>query len=109
METYQPIFDAVRSKISNGDIGAAVEAAMSNANISHYFSMAMNTMQYAAAEHQRPSAVFRPKLSIDGNQWCALYGDNLQDGVAGFGDSPSDAMFDFDRAWFSKLEAHDGK
>lgn len=53
----------------------------------------------------RPSVLFRPHLSIDGNQWCALYGDNLQDGVAGFGDSPEAAMRDFDQAWGKKLEA----
>lgn len=44
----------------------------------------------------RPSVLYRPKLSIDGNQWCALYGDNLQDGIAGFGDTPADAMRRFD-------------
>lgn len=53
----------------------------------------------------RPSVLFRPHLSIDGNQWCALYGDNLQDGVAGFGDSPEAAMRDFDQAWSKKLGA----
>jgi len=39
--------------------------------------------------------VLQPKLSIDGNMWCALYGDNLQDGVAGFGKSPEAALYDF--------------
>lgn len=47
----------------------------------------------------RPSYIYRPSLSIDGNKWCALYGENLQDGVAGFGDSPEEAYRDFDRAW----------
>ena len=60
-------------------------------------------IQQAAGCYERPSAVFRPRLSIDGNQWCALYGDNLQDGVAGFGDSPADAMWYFDRNWCAKL------
>ena len=46
----------------------------------------------------------RPTLSIDGNQWCALYGDNLQDGVAGFGDSPDAAMREFDKAWHQNLK-----
>ncbi len=27
------------------------------------------------------------KLSKDGNQWCFLCGENLQEGVAGFGDT----------------------
>ena len=67
--------------------------------------MAGAAIQEAAGMYQRPSAVFRPSLSVDGNQWCALYGANLQDGVAGFGDSPADAMWDFDRNWSAKLPA----
>ena len=35
----------------------------------------------------------------DGDQWCALYGENLQEGVAGFGRTPAEAMADFDQAW----------
>ena len=50
-------------------------------------------------------SMLNPKVSIDGNQWCVLYGENLQDGVAGFGDSPLLAMFDFNKAWHKKLEA----
>ena len=69
----------------------------------HWCEMAKEAVREAAAEHARPSAVFRPRLTIDGNQWCALYGDNLQDGVAGFGDSPEDAMWRFDQAWRTKL------
>jgi hypothetical protein len=49
--------------------------------------------------------MLKPRLSIDGNQWCALYGDNLQDGVAGFGDSPDKAYWDFDKNWVAALEA----
>jgi hypothetical protein len=55
-------------------------------------------------EWQRPSVLYRPTLTIDGNQWCALYGLNLQDGVAGFGDSPAHACRNFDAAWLKKLE-----
>ena len=51
-----------------------------------------------------PHALYRPKIFLDGNKWCALYGENLQDGVAGFGDSPADAMADFDANWFKKLK-----
>lgn len=49
------------------------------------------------------STLYRPRLSIDGNQWCALHGENLQDGVARFGDSPELAYWDFDKAWCAKL------
>lgn len=52
-------------------------------------------------EHIRPSVLMRPSLTLDGNQWCCLYGDNLQDGVAGFGDTPAQATEAFDAAWVS--------
>lgn len=53
---------------------------------------------------QAPSVLYRPRIFIDGDKWCALYGDNLQDGVAGFGDSPAEAMYDFDQNWTKKLK-----
>jgi hypothetical protein len=31
-------------------------------------------------------------VSLDGNQWCALLGGNLQEGIAGFGDTPAEAL-----------------
>jgi hypothetical protein len=57
----------------------------------------------AAREMRRPSTLYRPELSIDGDQWMALYGDNIQEGVAGFGDSPEEVYRDFDRVWYEKL------
>ena len=45
----------------------------------------------------RPHVLFRPHVFPDGDKWCALYGDNLQDGVAGFGDTPHKACLDFDK------------
>lgn len=70
--------------------------------ICHAANMAGETWQQAAYDFTRPSVLFRPSLSIDGTKWCALYGDNLQDGVAGFGDSPDLAMRDFDKQWSAK-------
>lgn len=51
-----------------------------------------------------PSAVYRPAIYIDGNKWCALYGADLMAGVAGFGDSPAEAMAEFDKAWVTTLQ-----
>lgn len=62
--------------------------------------------QEACATYEKmgnPSVLYRPHLSIDGDQWCALYGENLQDGVAGFGSSPYEAMLNFDENWYRKL------
>jgi len=47
--------------------------------------------------------IFGAKLSIDGNQYCWLHGDNLQDGVAGFGKSPYLAALDFNRNFHKEL------
>lgn len=72
--------------------------------ICHAAQMAGQTWQEAAYDHARPCVLFRPAISVDGNQWCALYGANLQDGVAGFGDSPELAMRDFDKNWNARLQ-----
>ena len=36
---------------------------------------------------------------MDGNQWCALFGENPMEGVAGFGDTPAAAFKNFDENW----------
>lgn len=73
-------------------------------------SLAMNAIVYAAeawkyAAHSAEQtavdqrtwfAILRPRLFPDGDQWCALYGENLQDGVAAFGDTPAKAAVQFD-------------
>lgn len=44
-------------------------------------------------------AMLRPKVYKDGNKWCVLYGENTQDGVAGFGDTPHEAVIDWEANW----------
>lgn len=44
-------------------------------------------------------SILKPYLSKDGNQWCVLYGENLQEGIAGFGDSPFLAIIDFNKSF----------
>lgn len=44
-------------------------------------------------------AQLKPSVFQDGNQWCVLYGQNLQDGIVGFGDTPYRAMLDWNAAW----------
>lgn len=40
-------------------------------------------------------AAFKPKIYKDGNKWCCLYGENIQEGVAGFGVNPMNAVYNF--------------
>ncbi len=61
-----------------------------------------NRMLDAINEHERPSAVYRPTLMADGTKWCAIYGEDLQTGVVGFGDTPDKAMRAFDTAWLTE-------
>lgn len=69
---------------------------MGNFSNEHY----VTCERYEAAREARlPHRVHCPELSRDGNLWCALFGENLQEGVSGFGETPWKAMDAFDRAW----------
>jgi hypothetical protein len=68
----------------------------------HLNQSAINIYNYSC-EINRPSYIYKPKLSIDGNQWCALYGENIQEGVVGFGVSPEKAYEEFDKEWTKSL------
>lgn len=101
-DNYQAVYDAVRSRISSCDPASIIRDAC-YLDASNAIQMMQAAFQEAAWQHASPSAIYRPSIAIDGNKWCALYGDNLQEGVAGFGDSPALAMADFDRNWNAKL------
>lgn len=73
-DNYQAVYDAVRSRFHQ-----------------------------AAGEWSRPFVLLKPKLFPDGNMWCALYGENLQDGLAGFGTSPAKAAWAFDQAFYADM------
>ena len=98
-DIYQPVYDAVRSRISHGDIGSAVERAISAANIGHYFMLAGDALSHAFDDFQRPSVLYRPDAGLDGNKYFVLYGPNLMEGCSGFGDTLAEAMIDFDKNW----------
>jgi hypothetical protein len=68
----------------------------------HNCRMVANRAMEMISQHDRPSVIYRPKLYKDGDQWCVLYGEDIQSGVCGFGDTPSQAMFEFDTKWVSK-------
>jgi hypothetical protein len=60
----------------------------------------------ALRESRRPAVIYRPHISrTDAGQWCATYGDLRQPEtcVVGVGNSPEDAMLDFDREFNTKV------
>jgi hypothetical protein len=105
-DTYQAVYDAVRSKISNADVGSAIESAMRDAQISFYFDRMACVFDEYTSEQARPCVVFKPTLSQDGNAWLAIFGD-LPTGVVGCGASPAEAMYDFDKKWFEKTKSEE--
>ena len=57
-------------------------------------------------ERSAPHIIHNAKIFKDGNKYCCLLGDNLQDGIAGFGETPEKACSEFDRVW---RRGNDGK
>ena len=55
------------------------------------------------AEEMQLFSMLKPKLFIDGDQWCCMYGENLQDGISGFGDTPKKAVSDWNKQWNKPL------
>ena len=59
----------------------------------------------AAATELRAMQVIstiKPEFSKDGNQFCFLLGENLQEGIAGFGSTVGEAMYDFCKAFWNE-------
>ena len=44
-------------------------------------------------------AMLKPKVYKDGDQWCVAYGENQNEGVFGFGDTPHNAVVDWENEW----------
>ena len=79
----------------------AVYRAVLTAFGSGYLSQHIQQEIYAVAyEWRRPCVVFKPIVFPDGDQWCALLGDDLMTGVSGFGSTPEEAAAAFDQAWW---------
>lgn len=47
-------------------------------------------------EMTRPSVLYRASVFQDGNMFCCLYGENLQEGLAAYGETPAEAVHNFD-------------
>jgi len=80
-------------KDESGNIRAFLQEA------AQYESIAAQKKCDREVELSRPFMLLRPSMTLDGNKWCALYGDNIQDGLCAFGDTPAKAAEAFDGAW----------
>jgi hypothetical protein len=55
-----------------------------------------------------PAAELRPKLGVVGNVWLAYIGSKLQRGASGLGQTPHDALEDFNRRFMEPLISRNG-
>lgn len=100
MSDYQAVYDATFRQFDGTH--HAIESLRQEVSLA--VERTREHLQQIIGQHDRPSVLYRPSLGRDGDQWCALYGSNIQEGVCGFGSSPADAMADFDRAWTTNLD-----
>lgn len=56
-----------------------------------------------------PHVRMRPRVFQDGNMWCALYGENLMEGVSAFGKTPHQATEAFDLVWINGEKGCNGE
>jgi hypothetical protein len=73
--------------------------------ICHAANMASAAIQQAVSCQMEPSVLYRPRIFQDGNQWCALLGEDLQVGICGWGFSPAEAVAAFNTAWITPTTA----
>lgn len=77
-------------------------------NMHHAATVFVDNAQELFNELRRPSTIYRPTLTRDGDQFIALLGPDLQTGIVGIGDTPHKAMLDFDRAFYGTPPAAKG-
>ena len=57
--------------------------------------------QLEAGRRAHWAVIFGLRPFLDGNSWCVLWGDDLQSGICAFGDSPAQAIQNFDDVMIS--------
>lgn len=50
-------------------------------------------------------SMLKPRLFVDGDHWCCLYGEDIQSGLAGFGKSPIEAIRQWNAEWYKSTAA----
>jgi hypothetical protein len=87
-----------------------IRSDMTTIKVDHT-TLAVETMErYCVAHPDSPVAVRRPKLFFKSGTWIALLGDNIEDGITGFGSSVEAALRAFDLIYRRALQSRgDGR
>lgn len=100
-DNYQAVYDAVRSRFHGCDTESAIQNVLRDSfgMASHHLTVIADEYVCAAREQTRPSFMLRLVPQQDGDKWFVLHGENIQDGVVGWGDTPIAACRDFDKVY----------
>lgn len=75
--------------------------------------MALKAIEYLEKQKEQPISITEVlaraglKPYKDGNKWCILAGDNIQEGICGFGDTIDEALYQFLLEVLEKQKAMD--
>lgn len=89
-DAYRAIYDAANLQLGN---------------LSYLHSHIQQEVYAVSHAMQAPHVLLRAKVFPDGDMWCCLYGDNLIEGVVGFGETPEKAAAAFDLCWFKGMKS----
>lgn len=70
--------------------------------------MKADVERYLHAHPASPAARLRPKMSMRGEIWLAFIGPELREGNSGLGQTPRDALEDFNRHFMEPLISRNG-
>ena len=65
---------------------------------------ALGHMDNYYIEKNTPFVIYKAKVFQDGDQFCALLGDNIQEGICAFGDTPAQAVSNFNIVWYKSIK-----
>lgn len=71
----------------------------------HYIDALGQSVKNIAVETEEYNlfSILKPKLFIKENQWCCLYGNDIETGIAGFGESPYASILNWSKQWYKKI------
>jgi len=98
-DSYQAVYNAACRKFGGFDASRLMDEIAAKFDVSYTIEVLKGELLNVVYEHLRPSVLYKPALSCDGSEWCALYGEDAKHGVTGFGGTPAEAMADFDKTW----------
>lgn len=80
-----------------------IQEGIANSIIGNEFELHKQKWNYLSEEnHLCLVAKLGLKPYKDGNQWCILWGDNIQEGICGFGDTVNAAISDFNTNFYNE-------